>query len=212
MDVPPGRFVVIEGLDGAGTTTQAGRLATWLREERGVDVVLTGEPTDGPVGKLVRHLIDTHQPVDGRTLALLFAADRNEHLFGAEGIVPALAAGRWVVCDRYLLSGLAYQAADGVPVEELLQINGFAPDPDLTVYVDVTPEAGLERVSSRGTSSSRYETVDRLAVVRRWYRDIKAAGHGLGRLEVVDGTAPIDDVTRAVTAAVDRALPRDGVA
>src|SRR4051794_39709628 len=112
---PAGRFIVIEGLDGAGTTTQTERLATRLREE-GHRVLTTREPSDGPVGMLLRQALTgrltlpgAHAPLADETLALLFAADRTDHL--ASRVEPALGRGEVVLCDRYVLSSLAYQGA-----------------------------------------------------------------------------------------------------
>lgn len=111
----PGRFIVLEGLDGAGTTTQTERLASLLRSE-GHDVVTTREPSDGPVGTMLRQALtgrlglpQGRGPLAQETLALLFAADRTDHLHAR--ILPALEQGKVVLCDRYVLSSLAYQGA-----------------------------------------------------------------------------------------------------
>ena len=110
-----GRFIVLEGLDGAGTTTQAERIARALRE-RGSKVVVTRQPSDGPIGTQLRHALtgrlslpNGRGPLTEDTLALLFAADRLDHL--AAIVEPALARGEIVLCDRYVLSSLAYQGS-----------------------------------------------------------------------------------------------------
>src|SRR5262249_6595884 len=105
-----GRFIVIEGIDGAGTTTQTHLLTEWLRQ-RGRPAHATREPSDRPVRRVLREILGgAHAPVDGSTMALLFAADRMDHL--AREIEPALARGAVVVSDRYYHSSLAYQAEE----------------------------------------------------------------------------------------------------
>ena len=108
--MPPGKLIVLEGIDGSGTTTQARLLCEWLAG-RGVAVHLTREPSDGPVGRLIREILHgAHAPVAGDTMALLFAADRVDHL--SREVLPALDRGTHVVTDRYYHSSLAYQAID----------------------------------------------------------------------------------------------------
>ncbi|HEX7623612.1 MAG TPA: dTMP kinase, partial [Anaeromyxobacteraceae bacterium] len=148
-----GRFLVLEGLDGAGTTTQAQRLAAWLREQ-GRRVHVTAEPSGGPVGALVRQVLTRRVAgapgaaggpagFDAQALALLFAADRLDHL--AVEIAPRLAEGWDVVSDRFTLSSLAYQAiacGDAVWVE---QVNARARAPDATLFLEVRPAVALRR-------------------------------------------------------------------
>ena len=112
-----GKFVVYEGIDGSGTTTQAARLASYLRG-RGVPVCETSEPTRGPFGAVIRQALEGRLEVDERALAVAFAADRYDHLFSTDrGIVDRLKAGTWVICDRYVLSSLVYQTANGMTAE-----------------------------------------------------------------------------------------------
>src|SRR4051794_5496285 len=100
------RFVVLEGMDGAGTTTLSHLVTEGLRS-RDLRVCLTAEPTDGPFGRVLRSHLKGDLTLDAHTTALVFSADRADHL--ARTVRPALARGEWVVCDRYLLSTLAYQ-------------------------------------------------------------------------------------------------------
>src|SRR5688500_19723673 len=145
-------FVVLEGIDGAGTTTQTERLVQHLRS-RGRRAQATREPSQGPVGRLLREiLLGAHapasgQPMNGRTMALLFAADRLDHL--QREIEPWLADGVDVASDRYLLSSLAYQAeeADRPWVAELAR--GIRP-PDLTLLLDVPVEVAARRTAAAG--------------------------------------------------------------
>src|SRR5215831_4068328 len=137
---PEGRFIVFEGLDGAGTSTQADRLRRWLVDE-GRAVETTREPTGGPIGAAIRQAIEGRTTLDPLTLALAFAADRCDHTYNhVDGIATTLAAGRWVVCDRYAVSSLAYQGGDRAPIAWLVELNRWCLTPDLTVFVDTDPD------------------------------------------------------------------------
>src|SRR5207244_4880379 len=161
--VTPGRFIVFEGLDGAGTTTQAKMLAERL-QSKGRTVYVAHQPSDGPAGQLIRQILagrtatqqaDGKLGVDERVMALLFAADRLDHL-GSQ-IEPRLARGEDVILDRYTLSSLAYQGAS-VSHEFIVAANRFARKPDLTLFLYVPVNIALEHHSSRGAKLERYET------------------------------------------------------
>lgn len=202
-----GRFVVVEGLDGAGTTTQAERLAAVLREHAGVAVELTKEPTNGPLGAVLRQAIEGRVRLDPVALALAFAADRADHLFNpVNGIETQLAAGRWVVCDRYVLSSLAYNRGGVLAREWVAELNRHALAPDLTVFVDVDPEVCLERIGGRSSAEELFHSREQLVAVDRNYRDLIAAGHVHGPLATVDGAGSIDAIHAAIWAAVREAL------
>lgn len=196
----PGRFVVLEGLDGAGTTTQARLLAAALRH-RDLHVCETAEPSPGPLGQVLRAHIRGEITLDPETAALTFTADRSDHL--TRVVRPALARGEWVVCDRYLLSTLAYQGAEGVDRSRVLQASAGFEIPDLTVYLDV-PSAVLEgRLSSRATAE-RYEEPALAAGLRESYREsmemLRSSGH---RIEIVDGAEDAEKVLASVLARLD---------
>lgn len=156
-----GRFIVLEGIDGSGTTTQAQRLvATLVRA--GHDARFTCEPSGGPHGRQIRQLLDPSSDPTSRAwdaLALLFAADRLDHV--AREIRPALANGAVMICDRYDLSSLAYQSATapaGVdPVPWIRAINQRAPRPDLTLVLDVDPDVAEARRARRAQPAEIFE-------------------------------------------------------
>jgi dTMP kinase len=151
-------FIVLEGIDGAGKSTQAGLLAEWF-EKRGYEVVLTKEPTDTAFGKLIRRLVLTggrEGIIDGAKIsheaeALLFAADRAEHV--DKLIKPSLEAGKVVISDRYFYSSLAYQWARGLDLEWLIDLNRFAPRPDLVLLLDLPPKESMKRLRGRKIKS-----------------------------------------------------------
>lgn len=197
----PGKLIVIEGLDGAGTTTQAHRLGEWLRER--VPAWVTCEPTDGPAGRLIRQVLKGEIPTDPRALALLFAADRLHHLYGPEGILGRIRDGVWVVCDRYYLSSLAYQTLDA-PFSWVYQINSRALLPDLTIFLQVPVETCLERIGNRqGTRQEMFERKEALERVRASYRRAIERLQPHEAIQVVDGTLSIEGVGLLVQSRVE---------
>ncbi len=147
----PPRFLVLEGIDGSGTTTQSKRLAERLRE-RGHRVVETREPSHGPIGAMTRQMLaaTSATTVGPEPLALLFAADRLEHL--AREIEPALAEGQLVICDRYLVSSWVYQALDCDP-SWVRTLNRHARWPDRTFVFALPAALALARVAARRAES-----------------------------------------------------------
>jgi len=139
-------FIVLEGLDGAGTTTQLTLLKRRL-DSLNVPHYCTFEPTDGVVGRLIRDILGKKLHVHPQTLALLFAADRTEHI-GSEGIRSHLERGELVICDRYLFSSLAYQSI-GCGFEYVLSINQEFPLPEVLFYLETPPELCQQRRQSR---------------------------------------------------------------
>ena len=197
-------FIALEGIDGSGTTTQLGRLAAHLRA-RGRRVLATREPSDGPVGRLLREiLLGGHRAqdggeVDGLAMALLFAADRRDHL--RREIEPALAGGIDVVTDRFLLSSLAYQAEEA----ERDWVAGLARavrSPDLTLLLDVPVSVAAARRRDAGRSAERYDEDGFQARVAANYRRLAAAGAvesgGRRSIVVLDGTRSVEEVTDAI--------------
>ncbi len=150
-----GLFITLEGVEGAGKTTQAKMLAAWL-SALGLDVLETREPGAGPVGAQIRQVLlnPANTELAPMTEALLLAADRAQHV--AETLRPALAAGKIVVCDRYADSFFAYQGyGRGLDMAELRALNDAAAGglaPDITLLLELPPEAGLARTKLRGES------------------------------------------------------------
>ena len=213
----PGKFIVIEGIDGAGSSTQAALLVQHLRAA-GTLVLATKEPTAGPAGALIRLALDKrlrgpnrsyHGTVDTagsddafdvRALALLFAADRMDHV---QAIVePALAQGRWVVCDRYVLSSLAYQGM-ALGLDWVAEINRFALTPDLTFYLDVPVEATQARMTASRLTAERYESAGEQHSVREGYRKaIPRYEQQFGAVRHIEAA----DAAAAVAKRIQRAL------
>ncbi len=199
----PGRFIAVEGLDGSGGTTQLQLLARWLREQ-GLEVLVTGEPTQRPVGRLIRGALRGQEPLGDAVLPYLFAADRRDHL-DAE-ILPALGRGGWVISDRYLASSLAYQSM-AAPFEHVVALNRAFRQPCLTLMLDLAPELSLARVQARGEQLERFEVLDTLVRVRRGYlRALDFCREQGARVAVVDAAGSVEQVAAMVRAAVQREL------
>lgn len=217
-----GQFIVLEGIDGSGTTTQLGALREHF-ERAGRRAIYTNEPSDGPVGMLIRLALqkrlvganfDLHDPEDRMpqggesfdlaALALLFAADRADHV--ATQVHPNLVKGRHVVCDRYLLSTLAYQGLHS-PVEWLVEINRPALAPDLTFFLDVPADAAAERMRKARWRRDLYESEPHQRMIRGRYLDLIAKRYpGVGPVVVIDASRPAEEVSSELTARVDRFL------
>jgi dTMP kinase len=188
------KWVVLEGLDGAGTTTQARLLIERLRVDLKAarEVFATAEPTTGPLGELCRSALRGKLPLDPRTLALAFTADRSHHLYGENGLLAHRERGCWIVQDRYLYSTLAYQ--DGVDREWIRDLNSVFPRPDLVVFLDTPIEVCLERIAARGKSAEMFEKEDSLRRVAESYRWVFESEKGRAPLLVLDGSAPVQEL------------------
>ena len=194
-----GVFVCFEGGEGAGKSTQAGLLSEWLAEH-GREVLLTREPGATAVGKELRRLVlsPATGALDGKTEALLYAADRAEHV--ATVVRPALARGAVVITDRYVDSSLAYQGAGrSLDVADVERISRWATGdlrPHLTVVLDLAPSEGLGRFEERDRiegESVEFHTRVREAFLRMAHTDTT---HYL----VLDARAPIDEIHAAIRA------------
>jgi len=197
-------LIAIEGIDGAGKTTQAKRLVRWLKSE-GVNACYTSEPTNSALGRLIKKRLRSKDS-DHRLDALLFAADRLEHYYGF--IEPRIRKGQVVVSDRYVYSSIAYQGALTGDVDWVWAINKWAPAPDVAIYIDISPEVGLARLSSRKISEkTKYERMETLPRVRELY--LKMCNEGL--LIIIDGERSIEEVQGDIKRITMDALVRAGL-
>ena len=180
-------FVVLEGLDGSGTTTQLD-LADDALESRGIAHFCTGEPTKGPVGRLIRQVLKRQIQVRPDTVAALFAADRNEHLYEQnKGIVSRLLRGELVVCDRYLFSSLAYQSLACDP-QFVFYLNRSFPLPRHLVFLNTPVTMSQERLTNRSPEGpelydGREIQQDILSAYERGFRRFPGARMQIHRLD-----------------------------
>lgn len=206
-----GWFITVEGNEGAGKSTIIRMSAQYL-EEKGLQVAATREPGGIPIAEQIRAvLLDRNNTgMDGRTEALLYAAARRQHYM--EKIVPLLEQGVTVLCDRFIDSSLAYQGhARGLGIAPILRINEFAIDgafPDLTLYLDVDPETGLERIRLNGEREINRLDLESVAFhckVREGYRLV--ADMFPDRIRTIDANRSLDEVFADVRSVLDQFLP-----
>ncbi|HTX74251.1 MAG TPA: dTMP kinase [Rectinemataceae bacterium] len=201
------RFVVFEGADGAGTTTQLKMLDAAL-DAMGEPHWTTSEPTGGPVGQLIRKVLGGELHVEPGTLAYLFATDRHEHLNGANGILEHLGRGDLVICDRYVLSSLAYQGST-CGSELPLTLNRAFPLPELLFFFDVEPSLSLSRLASRDKREI-YENLPFLERVRQGYADALACFAGSAmQVHTLNAALPVHDIHQSILLRI-RTLIRQG--
>jgi dTMP kinase len=199
------KFIVFEGIDGAGKSTQINLLSAALAK-RGISCDVSTEPTKLPSGKLLRRALSGEIPTTPMQMAEMFATDRVNHNTDAEcGIEKLLADGVTVISDRYYYSSLAYQGAE-LGFDVVAHLNLDNPDirtPDLCIFLDLTPEKSLERIGGRGESKEIYENFDYLTRTRAMFFDVfeKLRQNG-ENIVVIDASGTVDEVAKAVLGAV----------
>jgi len=168
------RFFVIEGLDGSGKTSQVKRLGEWFSENN-LPCFTTRQPSDDRIGKLARSATYGAFPAENESLSLLFAAEHCQHYF--EKISPALNCGQYVVCDRYYYSNFVYQGTDSATIERIFSYNQAvmnppARRPDAVIFIDVSPEECMRRITASRSEISIFETLDKLRTQRERFLSI----------------------------------------
>jgi dTMP kinase len=195
----PGLFIVLEGIDGTGKSTQARRLGEWFKS-RGREVVISREPTDGPWGKKLRESAATGR-LSPQDELQFFLNDRRQHV--EEKIAPALAAGKVVILDRYYFSTMAYQGARGFDPAEIRRMNeAFAPVPDLLLILDLDVDTAHDRIGHRGDSTNEFEKHESLTRCREIFLSLKDEPF----VRVIYSNAPLDEVSERIRAAVEGRL------
>jgi dTMP kinase len=204
-----GRFITLEGGEGAGKSTQIARLATWLKS-RGRDVVTTREPGGAPGAEMIRKLLveGPTERWDGTTEALLHFAARRDHL--RQTVWPALERGAWVLSDRFADSTRAYQGwghgLDLDMLDRLYDVAVGAFHPDLTLILDLPVEMGLARAAQRRGAETRYESLPRDFHERVRKGFIAIAASDPARCAVIDASKDIDVIAAAIARSVTERL------
>ena len=197
--MPDGLFIVIEGIDGTGKSTQAKRLGEWFTAQ-GREVVLSREPTDGPWGRKLRESAATGRLSPEDELQY-FLNDRRQHV--DELIAPSLAAGKVVILDRYYFSTMAYQGTRGFDPAEIRRKNeAFAPVPDLLLIMDLDVDSALERIGARGDTTNEFEKRGNLERCREIFLSLKDESF----VRVIDSRGSLDEVATLVREVVGSRL------
>ena len=188
-----GLFIVIEGLDGAGKTTQARLLVErFLKNSR--DAVYLKEPTNGPWGMKIREIAEQGRDhVTPEEELGFFIKDREED--SRQNIIPALESGKAVIMDRYIFSNAAYQGALGLNPEMIFDKNRGFPSPDIVFFLEIPPEEGLKRVNKRGAANVGFEKIEYL---RRVHEIFNGNSPGFAKMTRIDALQPPDEIAEIV--------------
>lgn len=192
-----GKFIAFEGIDGSGKSTQVERLGTYLRD-MGHKVHITCEPTDSPIGRMIRDIFNHRMEGDQRVIAALFVADRLNHLLNStDGIIKKIEEGYTVITDRYYLSSYAYHSIHDIDLDWVIQANSLSAvllRPDLHLFIDIDPEISMQRLASGRQNIEMYETLDNLKKVQKQYYEVIEKVKPYENIKVVNGNDSIDNI------------------
>lgn len=195
-----GAFIAFEGIDGSGKSTQSALLIQKLRQER-IPCYATMEPTDAPIGSLIRQVMTGRIKTDNKAVAALFAADRLDHLLNeVDGIVSKIESGVTVVTDRYYFSSYAYNSVH-MPMEWVIKANEQSSAilrPSLTVYIDIDPDTALDRIAKNRFRQELFEKKSMLVKVRDNYMKAFKLLEKEEKVVIVDGNRPQEEIAEAV--------------
>ena len=205
-----GKFIVFEGTDGSGKSTQIKLLEEYLGE-KGVSCARTSEPTHSPFGALLRDCLTGRMDTDEHAIAALFAADRLDHVLNpTSGMLKMIESGVTVLCDRYYMSSLAYNGGF-VSTDWVFELNRQAMRtlrPDLVIFLDIDPEEAMSRVEKRG-EPERYETLTRQKLIRDKYFQIFEQMRGEENVAIVKNEGGIIQTQEKVRALVDALFEKE---
>ena len=197
----PGKFIVVEGLDGSGKSAQVNLLIDFLKEQR-KEVIETKEPTiESEAGRKIKQALRKEIIVEPLELQKLYVQDRKEHL--ENKVIPALKEGKFVVSSRYAFSTFAYGYSTGLNVDELVEMNKEFLLPDLTIIVDVSPESCVKRIEGRGEEKELFEELEKLAKVNEIYKKIPQM---FENVIIVNGEKNIPEVFEEIKKEINKLL------
>ncbi len=191
-------FIVFEGLDGSGSTTQS-RLLAQKFEKKGVPVFLSKEPTDtSPIGKMIREVLQHKWTISPEGLQLLFTADRAEHIKNA--IVPALKNNQIVISDRYAMSSIAYGGID-LDIKWLKELNRNFIQPDITFLFKLKPEKCIKRIIGRGSEFELFEKTEKLEKIWENYEKISV---DLKNIHIINAEKSIEEISEEIWRIIEK--------
>lgn len=193
-------FIAIEGIDGSGKSTQVAALKAFFIQKK-IPCWSTFEPTNGPIGKMIRKIFSHQMEADHRTIAALFVADRLEHLLNKEdGVCKMLEQGNLVITDRYYFSSYAYHGTH-MDMDWVIEANSLCADilrPHLTIYIDMEPTVSMQRLAANRQHIEMYETLDNLKQVKAKYEEAFEKLKGKENVVRIDGNRPAHEVTEDI--------------
>ncbi len=193
-------FIAFEGIDGSGKSTQVKLLQDKL-VQAGQRVYCTAEPTDSPIGTMIKNIFRHKMEADHKTIAALFVADRLNHLLNkTDGMVRKMEEGFTVITDRYYFSSYAYHGTH-MPMDWVIAANSLSAEllrPDLNIYVDVTPEESMERLKNGRTSTELYETMENLRMVREKYLEAFEKLRSTEKVFITHGNRDADSIANDI--------------
>lgn len=203
-------FIAFEGIDGSGKSTQSKMLAENLREDKHKPYI-TFEPTDSPIGSVIRNIMKGRINADHKTIAGLFVADRLDHLQNeVNGIVKKLEEGYTVITDRYYFSSYAYHGTH-MDMEWVIQANAMSTGilrPDINIFIDVPPETCMQRISENRSIMDLYETLDNLTAVRDKYFEAFQRLKNEEHVVIINGNRPAEAIAADVLKEVEAVMQR----
>lgn len=198
-------FIALEGIDGSGKSTQAKLLTEYL-QSRGHKVYTTCEPTEGPIGRMIREIFNHRMEGDQRTIAALFVADRLEHLLNKHnGIVKMMQDGYTVITDRYYFSSYAYHSVH-MDMDWVIEANKLSAQilrPDLNIYIDISPEVSMTRIKKDRTSVEMYETLENQKLVYSKYSEAFEKQKAVEKVISINGNQSVEKISESINRAVD---------
>ena len=200
MNNKKGKFIVFEGIDGSGKSTQIRLLAERLNKN-GTKCIETREPTDSPVGSLIHQIMTGRMSADNRVIACLFAADRVDHLLNeTDGILEKINSGITVISDRYYFSSYAYHGVD-MDMDWVINTNSVSSDilrPDATIFMDISAKTAMERITSGRDHIELYEKEERLNAVREKYFEAFEKLKNDEKVSIVDASKSAEDISEEI--------------
>ena len=193
-----GRFIVFEGIDGSGKSTQVELLANHLRSI-GSEVYITHQPSDRFVGRAIRKVLSREVSIPPQALAGLFLADRYDHIIGEDGLLSKLDAGIDVICDRYYWSSFAYHGLD-MEIQFVIDIHKEIFElltPDITLFIDILPQVSIQRIANRSAQRDLFEKESILSDVRQNYLAAFAKFPDVN-IQTIDGAQSMEEVSQAI--------------
>lgn len=197
-----GKFIVFEGLDGAGTSTQMK-----LVLDSYINIELTHEPTNGPFGVMIRQAIEGRIDICSESLGLAFAADRSDHLHNpVNGIFQNLSKGINVISDRYIMSNIAYQVSHGVDKHWLKSVNSKFVKPDLTIFIKTNVENCVKRIDSRSNKPELFHDYSKLERINDVFMKEVNDQDYYGKVEIIDGNTSVEEVFKTTIQAIEKII------